>query len=120
MDITLNNEKFKLVTYACSPKILETGDETTTLDGVTHVDGRKIKRNIDLTTCDLTPSEAARLFSVLKNPYVTATYQDTLLAREETRIFVIQNISAIEMKMWSNGKKYFSGAKISLLEKGAE
>lgn len=120
MDITLNGEKFKLVKYSCSPKIVETGEGTTTLDGVTHVEGRKIKRSIAATTCDLLPHDAMRLLEVLRNTYVMVTYQDTLLGKEDTRVFVVDAIPDIEVKMWRNGKQYYAGAKLTLVEKGAE
>lgn len=120
MELTINGKKFKLVKYSCAPQLVETGETTTTLDGVTHIEGRKIKRYIDATTCDLIPPEAARLLEVLRNPYVTVIYQDPLTGQEESRVFVVDRLPSLEIKMWSNGRKYYAGAQIGLMEKGAE
>lgn len=120
MRIVINNEEIKLIKYQCTPTLIEVGDSVMTLDGVNHVEGRKIKRNIDATTIDLIRVDAYRLLNVLKNTYVTVLYQDPLTDKEETRIFILQNNPELSMKMWKNGKEFYEGIKIELLEKGAE
>lgn len=120
MQITINSETFDLLEYDCSPFFVETGDKVETLDGTTHVERRKIKRIISVKTVDLIRSDAYRLMQVLKGPYQTITYQDTMSNTEETRIFLLNNSPQFTVRFWKNGIEYYTGTKLEFIEKGAE
>jgi len=120
MQLTINNEIFNLLEYDCSPSFVEMGDKVETLDGVTHVEQRKIKRKITAKTVDLIPSDAYRLMQVLRGPYQSVTYQDTMLNRKETRIFLLNNSPQFTVRFWKNGREYYHGPQLEFIEKGAE
>ena len=120
MKITINNEIFNLLEYDCSPFFVEAGDKVETLDGTTHVERRKIKRMISVKTVDLIPSDAYRLMQVLKGSYQSVTYQDTMLKREETRIFLLNNSPQFTVRFWKNNREYYHGIQLEFIEKGAE
>ena len=104
MQLIINNETFNLLEYDCSPSFAEVGDRVETLDGTTHVERRKIKRMISVKTVDLIPCDAYRLMQVLRGTYQTVTYQDTMLNREETRIFLLNNSPQFSVRFWKNGR----------------
>lgn len=120
MQLIINNETFNLLEYDCSPVFVESGDRVETLDGITHVEHRKIKRKITAKTVDLIPSDAYRLMQVLRGAYQSVTYQDTMLNREETRIFLLNNSPQFTVRFWKNGREYYHGVQLEFLEKGAE
>lgn len=120
MQITINGETFKLLSYECSLNLIEIGDRTETMDGTTHIENRKIKRHISATTADLLREDAYRLMQALNNAYLTVTYQDTMLNTEDTRIFILNNNPQFAMKHWKNGREYYSGIALELIEKRAE
>lgn len=120
MKIIINNKTFNLLEYDCSPFFVEAGDKVETLDGTTHMERRKIKRMITVKTVDLIPSDAYRLTQVLKEPYQSVTYQDTMLNREETRIFLLNNSPQFTVRFWKNGREYYHGIQLEFIEKGAE
>lgn len=120
MQITINNEMFKLLSYECSPVLVELGDRTETMDGTTHIENRKIKRRISATTADLLREDAYRLMQVLNNGYLNVTYQDTMLNAEDTRIFILENNPQFVMKHWRSGREYYNGVSLELIEKRAE
>lgn len=120
MQLTINNEVFDLLNYDCSPFFVETGDRVETLDGNTHAERRKIKRKITVKTVDLIPSDAYRLMEVLRETYQTVTYQDTMLNRKETRIFLLNNSPQFTVRFWKNGREYYHGIQLEFIEKGAE
>lgn len=120
MKIIINNKTFNLLEYDCSPFFVEAGDKVETLDGTTHMERRKIKRMITVKTVDLIPSDAYRLTQVLKEPYQTITYQDTMLNRVETRIFLLNNSPQFTVRFWKNGREYYNGVQLEFIEKGAE
>ncbi len=120
MKITINNEIFNLLEYDCSPFFVDGGDRVETTDGTTHVDRRKIKRNVSVKTVDLIPSDAYKLAQILKDPYQTVTYQDTMTNTEETRIFLLNNSPQFTVRFWKNGREYYHGIQLEFLEKGAE
>lgn len=120
MQITINNEIFKLVEYDCSPIFVEVGDKVETLDGSTHVERRKIKRAVSVKTIDLIRSDAYRLMQLLKEPYQTVTYEDSISNTEEKRIFLLNNSPQFKAKFWKNGREYYAGTQLEFIEKGAE
>lgn len=120
MQLTINNEIFNLLEYDCSPSFVEMGDKVETLDGTTHVEQRKFKRKITAKTVDLTPYDAYRLMQVLRGPYQSVTYRDTMLNTEETRIFLLNNSPQFTVRFWKNGREYYHGPQLEFIEKGAE
>lgn len=120
MQLTINNEIFNLLKYDCSPFFVESGDKVETLDGVTHVERRKIKRRISASTVDLIPDDASALMQILREPYQTITYYDTMLKRAETRIFLLDNSPQFTVRFWKNGREYYHGPQLEFIEKGAE
>ena len=120
MQIIINNETFNLLEYDCSPFFVDAGDRVETLDGTTHVERRKIKREVKAKTVDLIPADAYRLMQVLKEPYQTIAYQDTLSNTEETRIFLLNNSPQFKVRFWKNNREYYHGIQLEFIEKGAE
>lgn len=120
VNITIENEVFNANQYECSPVLVETGDSTQTIDGVNHVEGRKIKRSIRATFIDMKRADLYRLLQVCLKTYLTVTYFDTISNMEETRIFILQNNPSSPMKIWKNHLQYYEGTVLELLEKGAE
>lgn len=120
MQLIINNETFNLLEYDCSPLFVETGDRVETLDGTTHIEQRKIKRKITAKTVDLIPSDAYRLMQVLRGTYQTVTYQDTMLNKEETKIFLLNNSPQFTVRFWKNDREYYHGIQLEFIEKGAE
>lgn len=120
MQITIDEEVFKLVSYGCTPVIVEVGDRTETLDGTIHIENRKIKRQINATTADLLREDTFRLMKALKKAYLTITYEDVISNTLETRTFILNNNPQFTAKFWKHGREYYSGVSLELLEKGAE
>ena len=120
MQITINNETFKLVEYECALSLVEIGDSVQTLDGVNHIEGRKLKRNISAKTSDLVKEDAYRLMNELRNTYLTVGYEDPLTKNIDIRVFILQNSPTFKAKLWRNGREYYEGIELDLLEKGAE
>lgn len=120
MQITINNEVFKLVEYECALSLVEIGDSVQTLDGVNHIESRKLKRNISAKTSDLVKEDAYRLVNELRNTYLSVEYEDPLTKSVMTKIFILQNNPTFKAKLWRNGREYYEGIELDLLEKGAE
>lgn len=120
MQIIINDETFNLLEYDCSPFFVDAGARVETLDGTTHVERRKIKRKITVKTVDLIPSDAYRLMQVLKEPYQSVTYMDSMSNREETRIFLLNNSPQLTVRFWKNNREYYHGIQLEFIEKGAE
>lgn len=120
MQIAINGEIFKLIEYECSPVFIEVGDKTQTMDGTTHVEKRKIKRVISATTIDLLRKDAYRLLQLLRNTYLTITYQDPITNSKETRVFTLENNPSFKVKFWKGGREYYEGVQLEFIEKGAE
>lgn len=120
MQIAINGEIFDLLEYDCSPLFVEVGDKVETLNGTTHVERRKIKRVVNVKTVDLIPANAYKLLQLLKEPYQTITYQDTMLNREETRIFLLNNSPQFTVRFWKDDREYYHGTQLEFIEKGAE
>lgn len=120
INITIENEAFNANQYECSPTLVNVGDSVQTLDGVNHIENRKIKRSIKATFIDMKRADLYRLLQVCLKPYLTVTYFDTLSNQEETRIFILQNNPSSKIKIWKSHLQYYEGTVLELLEKGAE
>ena len=119
INITINDQVFKADEYECSPLLIDTGNRVRTLDGVDHVENRKVKRQVKAAFTDMKRTDLHRLISACSGAYLTVTYFDTIHNQEETRIFILQNNPSIPMKIWKSHMQYYTGIMIELLEKGA-
>lgn len=120
ISITINNEIFNTDEYDCSPVFVDGGDKVRTLDGVDHIEGRKIKRHITATFSDMKRADMYRLIRACLGAYITVKYFDSITNQEETRIFILQNNPSAPMKIWKSHLQYYNGTTVELLERGAE
>jgi len=98
------------------------GDEVQTIDGVDHIERKKLKRYIVATTTDLYRDKAFSLMQILKTQNFTVTYDDPISNTEETRVFKLQNNPTFKKKLWksTDGTQYYEALPLELQEKGAE
>lgn len=122
MQISINGTVVKLKEYDCSPLFVTVGDSVQTIDGVDHIEAKKLKRYISATTIDLYADKASELMQILKTQNLTVTYDDSITNQEETRIFKLINSPPFKKKLWKNtyATKYYAGTQLELQEKGAE
>lgn len=119
-EIKINNETFHPNDFTCTIRLVRTGDEVQTQDGVDHVEARKKKRAISATWQDISREEMSRLLNaLLSTTYPTVTYIDPLTNIQQTRTFILQNDPSVPVKVWKN-LQYYDATSIELLEKGAE
>lgn len=119
MNITLNGNIFKIVSYSCGVSIIPLGDTTQTLDGTDHISNVVTKRVLTFKTADLTPSQATILCGMVKLPII-AVYTDTPTNTDKSGIFLLTSISEFVQKMWNDTTKMYEGVEITLTEKGAQ
>ena len=122
MQISINGTVIKLTEYDCSPLFVTVGDTVQTIDGVDHVEAKKLKRHISATTTDLYADKASELMQILKTQNLTLKYDDSITNQEETRIFKLVNSPSLKKKLWKStySTKYYAGTQLELQEKGAE
>lgn len=122
MQISINGTEIKLLEYDCSILFVKVGDEVQTIDGVDHVEKKKLKRYITARTTDLYRDKAFSLMQILKTQNLTVKYDDPISNTEETRIFKLKNDPKFKKKLWKSTEKtqFYEGLQLELQEKGAE
>lgn len=121
IDVTISGELFHPNKLTPGIKIEKTGNSVTTMDGVTHVNGLRRKRTLEVELEDLSREEQSRLFrAVLTRGYFEVIYTDTMTNEIETRVFTLANDPTAPVKIWKDHLQYYELTVVSLLEKGAE